>query len=349
MSATIRQRWIRLGWLALLGALLWLALKNAPLADIWASLRQLTLWQLLIILVLDVIAFVLVTMRWWIVVRAKSSRVPLFPLIGYRMAAFALSYFTPGPQVGGEPLQVLYLQKNYGLGFARATSAVIVDKLLEFFTNFLFLAFGLYAISRVGIFSENGMQAMLSAIPLVALLLWPPIHLVLLYQKRFPLSALLQWIERRFGRRDWMRLLVISERMAGSFCRRHLGALLLSLMVSLLSWLVMAYEYSLMARFLNISLDFWQVLAALTALQLAFMLPMPAGLGAMELGQVLVMRGMGLPDALGISLSLLMRGRDLFNGGIGLLIASGALNSKSQNLRESATSSPQGESADKIT
>jgi uncharacterized protein (TIRG00374 family) len=328
MSEITRQRLIRLGWFVLLGILLWAALQNAPLADIWASLRQLTFWQLLIILVLDVIAFMLVTMRWWLIVRAQSRKVPLFPLIGYRMAAFALSYFTPGPQVGGEPLQVLYLQKNYGLGFARATSAVIVDKLLEFLTNFLFMGLGLYAVFRVGIFSESGIQVSVSMIPLAVLLLWPPIHLILLSQRRFPLSAILRWVSRRFGPRAWMRLLIVSERMAGSFCRRHLGALLASLTVSLLSWLVMAYEYSLMARFLQVSLDFWQVLAALTALQLAFMLPMPAGLGTMELGQVLVMRAMGLPDAFGISLSLLMRGRDLFNGGIGLLIAGGAFSDK---------------------
>ncbi len=334
MSTTTRQWLTRLGWLALLGALLWAALQNAPLADIWASLRQLTLTQLLIILALDVVAVVLVTMRWWVVVRAKSSKVPLLPLVAYRMAAFALSYFTPGPQVGGEPLQVLYLQKNYGLGFARATSAVIIDKLVEFFTNFLFLALGLYAISRLGLFTENGIQATVSLIPLVALFLWPPVHLVLLYKKRYPLSALLAVLERRFGKRDWMRLLIISERMAGSFCRRAPGTLLLSLLVSLLSWLVMAYEYSLMAQFLQISLDFWQVLAALTALQLTFMLPIPAGLGAMEFGQVLVMRAIGLPDALGISLSLLMRARDLFNGGIGLLIASGAIGGKPQKNHE---------------
>lgn len=328
MSKTTRQRLVQLGWLLLLVALLWLALRNAPIADIWASLRQLTLWQVLVILILDVIAFVLVTMRWWVVVRANSNKIPLLPLIAYRMAAFALSYFTPGPQVGGEPLQVLYLQKNYGLGFARATSAVIVDKLLEFFTNFLFLGVGIYAIFRVGVFSGSEMPATVSAIPLVVLFLWPPIHIFLLYQKRHPLSALLAWMTRRFGRRNWMRLLIVSEYMAGSFCRRHPGALLLSFTVSLLSWLVMAFEYSLMARFLAISLDFWQVLAALSALQLAFMLPMPAGLGTMELGQVLVLRGMGLPDALGISLSLLMRGRDLFNGAIGLLIASGAFSGK---------------------
>lgn len=337
MNPTVRQRLIQLGWLLLLGGLLWIALQNAPLADIWASLSQLTLWQLFVILVLDVIAFVLVTMRWWLVVRAKNPHVPLLPLVAYRMAAFALSYFTPGPQVGGEALQVLYLQKNYGLGFARATSAVIMDKLLEFFTNFLFLAFGLYAIFRVGIFAQSevqaavrGIQPLVSLVPLVVLLLWPPIHLILLSQKRYPLSVLLQWLSRYFGQRNWMRLLIVSERMAGMFCRQNPSALFLSLVASLLSWLVMAYEYSLMAHFLQIPLDFWQVLAALTALQLTFMLPIPAGVGVMEIGQVLVLQALGYPAALGISLSLLMRGRDLFNGGVGLVIASGAFSGKAK-------------------
>jgi uncharacterized protein (TIRG00374 family) len=326
MSQTIRQGLIRLGWFVLLGGLLWLALQHAPLAEIWASLSQLTIPQLVVILILDVIAFVLVTMRWWIIVRAESSVVPLLPLIGYRMAAFALSYFTFGPQVGGEPLQVLYLQRNYGVSFARATSAVIVDKLLEFLTNFLFLGIGLYAVSRVGIFSGNEIKATVGMIPLAALLLWPLIHLILLYNGRFPLSALLRAVQARFGHRKWMRLLMVSERLAATICHRHPKMLLSSLGVSLLSWVVMAFEYSLMARFLNISLDFWQLFAALTALQLSFLLPLPAGLGALELSQVLVMRALGLPDALGISLSLLMRARDLFNGGIGLLIASRAFN-----------------------
>ena len=71
-----------------------------------------------------------------------EPEVPFLPLVGYRLSAFGLSYFTPGPQVGGEPLQIIYLQKNYGLTYARATAAVIMDKLLEFLVNFLLLAVG---------------------------------------------------------------------------------------------------------------------------------------------------------------------------------------------------------------
>jgi len=326
MSTSARRMLTRLGWFVLLGGLLWLALQHAPLTDIWASLRQLTLAQLVSILILDGIALVLVTMRWWIIVRAESRSVPLLPLIGYRMAAFALSYFTFGPQVGGEPLQVHYLQRHYGLSYARSTCAVIMDKLIEFLTNFIFLGIGLYAIFRAGIFSGNEIKVTLGLVPLTVLLLWPLVHLSLLYNGRFPLSALLGATQARFGHRKWIRLLMVSERLSASFCRRHLKMLLLSLGGSLLSWLTMAFEYNLMAGFLHISLDFWQTLAALTALQLSFLLPVPAGLGTLELSQVLVMRALGLPDALGISLSLLMRARDLFNGGIGILVAGRTFN-----------------------
>ena len=44
------------------------------------------------------------TARWWIILRADNPGIPFWPLIRYRLAVFGLSYFTPGPQVGGEPL-----------------------------------------------------------------------------------------------------------------------------------------------------------------------------------------------------------------------------------------------------
>ena len=101
MSKAARTWLTRLGWLALLVALLWWALKNAPLADIWASLLRLEAWQLALLMAFNLGIFALITMRWWIIVRAQNSKVPFHPLLGYRLAAFGLSYFTLGPQMGG--------------------------------------------------------------------------------------------------------------------------------------------------------------------------------------------------------------------------------------------------------
>jgi len=311
--------------LLIFAALLYWALRNAPLAEILASLRLLTLAQLGWLLALNSFIFILITLRWWLILRAENRRVPFLPLIGYRLAAFGLSYFTPGPQVGGEPLQVLYLQKNYGLTFARATSAVIMDKLLEFLANFLFLALGLAAVIQSGLLTHSATQLNLAFLPLAALLLWPALHIALLLARRYPVSAWLRRFQRQLPRRSRLaqtvRLLMVSEHLAGLFCQRHLKSLLLALAVSLLVWVGMVYEYVFMLACLQAELDFQQALASLTVVRLSFLLPMPAGLGTLEASQVFAATAFGLPAALGLSLSLLMRARDLFMGGLGLLLA----------------------------
>lgn len=338
------KRWLtRLFFGALLGGLLYWALRAAPLADILALLQQLTALQLAWLVALNSGIFALITARWWLILRAERSRMPFLPLVGYRLAAFGLSYFTPGPQVGGEPLQIIYLQRNYGLTFARATSVVIMDKLLEFLANFLFLAVGFFAVVRSGMLAQFVPPAWLTA-TLGLLLLSPMAHILLMYFGRHPLSALLSPLLRlrhpgskqRAGILsnqpralgilwvnflNFLRLVSISEHLAGAFCRRHLGYLLLSLAVSLMVWVGMIYEYLYMLTCLHAALDFNQALASLTIVRLAFLLPMPAGLGTLEASQVLAVSAFGLPAALGISLSLLMRARDLLMGGLGLLIA----------------------------
>lgn len=318
---------VRLFWLALLAALLYWALRNAPLGEIWESLQLLQAWQLLALLALNAVIFVLITARWWLIVRADARRVPFLPLVAYRLAAFGMSYFTPGPQVGGEPLQILYLKNAYGLTAARATAAVVMDKLLEFLANFLFLALGLFAVAQSGMLGGFAPPAWVAA-PLALLLLWPLLHISLLYQRRHPLSALIRPIYKTLANRrqfpaieTFLRLVIVSEHLAALFTRRRFGAMLAATGVSLLSWALMVLEYQWMLTFLAADLSLSQTLAALTVVRLSFLAPLPAGLGALEASQVFAATAFGLPAALGISLSLLMRGRDILIGGLGLLIA----------------------------
>ena len=305
----------------ILAVLLWWALRTVPLIEIWDALKHLTLWQVGVLLVLNVLVLVSMTARWWIILRSENPNIPFLQLVRYRLAVFGLSYFTPGPQVGGEPLQVIYLQRNHNVTFARATAAVIMYKLLEFLANFILLGIGLTAAVRVGLISRDGTQAIGSLIPLAAILLWPLIHLVLLHRGRYPISTLMRAAMSLTKRQKWMRLIIVSERMAGAFTHRHPGALLAALGFSLFSWAGMAAEYFMMAGFLQVHLSAEQSLAALTAALFAFLLPLPGGLGALEASQVFVMTAFGHPAAVGIGISLIMRARDILNGGLGLLLA----------------------------
>jgi glycosyltransferase 2 family protein len=321
MNPSLKKWILRIFGLALLGGLLWWALHNAPLMEIWAALRRLQLWQVVVILAVNTFLYILVTLRWWIIVQAEAKQVPYLPLLGVRVSVFGVSYFTLGPQVGGEPLQVLSLQRKYGIPYTRAAASVLLDKLLEFLVNFLMLALGLTAIFQAGLLSENQVQFSISLVFLAALILVPPIHLLLLYYRRYPVTRLLRAMPFIPHRAKPIRFICAAERMAGMFCQRHPQALLSALGVSLLAGAGMLADYFLMIAFLGIQLPFWRMVAGWTAGWLAFLMPLPGGLGALESSQVFALGMFGIPAAVALSVALLMRGRDLMIAGLGLLLA----------------------------
>jgi uncharacterized protein (TIRG00374 family) len=307
--------------LALLGFLLWWVVRNAPLAEIWAAISGLQLWEIAVLLAANTILYALVTLRWWLIVRADAKHIPYLPLLGVRVSVFGVSYFTLGPQVGGEPLQVLFLQRKYGLTYTRATASVLMDKILEFLIDFILLALGLTAVFRAGVLTESTSSFSWELIGLLLLVTWPPTHIVLLYHRKYPLTALLRAIPFIPKNAKTTRFVRAAEWLAGNFCRRHLPNLLGALGVSILAGAGMIGEYALMANFLGIHLSFWKSVAAWAAGWMAFLMPLPGALGALEASQVFVLGRFGIRNAVAISLVLLMRGRDLLIGGLGLLMA----------------------------
>jgi glycosyltransferase 2 family protein len=101
-------------------------------------------------------------------------------------------------------------------------------------------------------------------------------------------------------------------------CRDQPRFLLETLGVSLLVWAALLGEYVLMLQFVGLTLNLAQVILALTLARLAFLVPLPGGLGALEASQVAAMELLGFSPALGISLCLIIRARDLVLGGAGL-------------------------------
>ncbi len=315
-------RWGRLVKAAALylvvAGLLAYALRNIPLGSIRATLSRLSLAQAGGLLALNGLVILSMTLRWWLVARAEAPGLPFLPLVASRLAVFGVSYFTPGPQVGGEPLQVLALRKDHGLSVARATATVIMDKLLELLGNFIFLTLGLFAFLRLGALKGLPLWAW---VPAALLLLWPAVHILLMQAGVRPVSLVLKTLLPGLRRKKWMRLLSVSEYFASAFTQRHPWRLVGALLASLLSWTGMAAEYMLILHFLGAHPDLWQGLFGLTASLLAFLLPLPGGLGALEASQVAALGALGHPAALAISVTLIMRARDLLNGGLGLLIA----------------------------
>jgi hypothetical protein len=155
--------------------------------------------------------------------------------------------------------------------------------------------------------------------------MWPPIHIIFLYRRKYPISALLRGIP--FIKKDSrpVRFIAASERLAGAFCRRHLPSLVSATAISICAGVGMVGEFALIINFLDIQLSSWQTIAAWTAGWLSLLAPLPGGLGALEASEVFALGVFGVPAAVAIGVTLVMRGRDLLIGGLGLLLASRAL------------------------
>jgi uncharacterized membrane protein YbhN (UPF0104 family) len=142
-------------------------------------------------------------------------------------------------------------------------------------------------------------------------------YLWLIWRGRQPLTRLLHWLgrERLAG---VTTALSHSEAQMSTLCQQNPGALLSAIAVSGLSWGVMIVEFYAMASFLGVSLTLMQLVALLTAARLAYLLPLPGGLGTLEASQVWALGIMGFNPAAGLSLSLLIRLRDVLLGLLGL-------------------------------
>ncbi len=311
-----RLRWsIVLIWALALALLGW-SLRQVPFDSIVQTLRGLHAWQLGALAAVNLGIFFLMALRWQLVLRGMGQRLNIFSTLAYRLAGFGISYFTPGPQFGGEPLQVLFLARRHGVPAPGAVSAVFLDRLLELLANFTFLTVGLVVIGL-----SNLLNGYLRAWtwPLAGMVLaLPLLHLAALWRGKQPVTALLERLRVRSGR---VRLVVEqAEGQIRALCADQPRVLVQGILLSGLVWLSLLGEYLLMAHFLRIPFGLERGVIALTLAMLAFLIPLPGGLGALEASQVLAMQLFGLDPALGLSLSLLMRARDVIFGGVGLAL-----------------------------
>ena len=308
-------------WLLALPVLWWM-FRSIPVGEIWSSLQQLRLWQILALAAINLVIILLFTCRWWLVLRSMGYRLPFLSLVGYRLAGFGVSYFTPGPQFGGEPLQVRLIRDRHNMPLSTAVGSVSLDKLLELLVNFSFIFVGVMVVLRSRVFRDNlPLPLLFFSIILFSL---PAAYLFVIWSGRRPFTWLASLLPSRldgYPLSNKVKYIVsTSEDQMVNFCRQKPRSLFWIMVLSLFTWLIVIIESWSTLYFLGYHLDVLQIISLLTAARIAFMLPSPGGMGTLEASQVLMMQALGLDPALAISASLLIRGRDLLLSSLGLWI-----------------------------
>ncbi len=312
---------IYLLWLAA-PLLLWWALRDIHWAQVWAAVARLGLWQIAVLVAINILTLLSFTGRWWLILRALGYTIPYLTLTGYRTASFGVSYFTPGPQFGGEPLQVYLVERNHSVPGPAAAAATALDKILELLINFLFLAAGIALIGEWRLFpgwsGSNVLGAMLILLALPVGFLaasWAGWHPFTRLMRRAP-----QRVAQAAAYQRALRVVEESEKEVSQLCRERPATLIGAVVITVVSWFLILAEYWLGMYFLGLSLTPMQLMTAVTINRLAFLAPLPGGLGALESSQVLAMTVLGLPPASGVSQGLVIRTRDVMVGLVGLWI-----------------------------
>ena len=316
-----------------LGLLAWV-LRSADLGKALELVRALGPW-LPLLLVPNLVAIVSEASGWWLAFERLGPRPRWLPLVSVRVIGDALMLGLPSGSVVSETLQPWLLKRRCGIPTEHGIVATVARKFFVVLSHGLFLglatvlAWPLLERSSRGTIGRVGLPALLLATSLVLVV----VALLLVTATTFGQVAerLRRVLDRLVGRwmgawleRNALRFQRTDDALA-RFFRRPWG-LWGSVLLYVLGWFVRSLETMLFLRLVGVDAPLSAAMVIETALILvrAMAVPVPAGLGVQDLGYVLSLRALGVPDptTVGAAFVLLKRGKDAFWVAAGFLLLS---------------------------
>jgi uncharacterized protein (TIRG00374 family) len=295
--------------------------------ELTAALREVRPLILTLALALGGIVRLGYALRWQMSAGALGVKEPLRRFVQARLAGDALGTVLPTGRISGDPVRVALLH-NEGDGVTVPTTSVALDRFMEWIGNtFCATAYiTLFALSRTTTASgatwilEGGMLAVLASLiaPLIMLRLgWRPFQPFHIVGRRLSPPRL----------RRWGQLLYDTETQLIEFFKHQPRVFSLGVIVSLLIELVILVEYRLLLSAFGLAFDWPTLMMIVVTGGLARSVPVPAGLGALEAGQVALLAIASGDAALGFVVGIVVRLHEAFWAalGFGALALSGGL------------------------
>jgi uncharacterized membrane protein YbhN (UPF0104 family) len=300
-------------------------LRTADLGRVLGLLRSLGGW--LPLLLLPNLAVTLIeAVAWWRSFGLLAARPGFASLVGVRLSVEAVMLGLPSGAVISESLQPWLLKQRCFVPFETAVVAGVGRKFFVVVSHGLVLALATFAtwpllarisrdtIGRAGLpWLLLGVSAFMIATFGVGLGLSGRARLAQrtrALMDRVGGRWLGSWLERhgsRFQRAD--------EHLV-AFFERERGALVLPMVLYSAGWVVRGAETYLFLHLLGAHVSFSTALVVETAIIVvrSVAVPVPAGLGVQDVGYVLCLKALGVPDAttVGTAFVLLKRAKDVF-------------------------------------
>ena len=307
-------------------SLVFFTVRELPLAGILERLGEISPLRLVGLLAINSLILFLSVKRWQILAQAFDIQLSLAHLFKVRQAGNTISFVTPGPQFGGEPLQLYWLRQSREIPMDISLAILGADRFMEIFINLSILL-----LSVIFIFYTD-IEVNLSKTFLFIFLTVSILTMLLVLFLRQP-----EWLENIFkslfsrftntvsnpnesqnASSGWGRILKKIEKNKSKF--------ILAATIALLGWIALLLELFMMMEALGISPNFYEVIFVMLGIRIALLMPIPGGVGTIEASLFWSFEILGLTLAGAGGLIALSRLRDV----IVLFIGIGCLSNLSK-------------------
>jgi uncharacterized protein (TIRG00374 family) len=278
-------------------------------------------WLLLAYIFTIMVMYSILTWRWSTILRSRGHKIPFHRLYMYRLVGASINFFTPGPRVGGEPTQASLL-KRHNVDFTEGLSTIMIDKIIDTTTcGMLFIIGAVLVGLKYALPHRAGVLLTIGAIVFLAIVIL--FYYQMLNDRHFFLHIFrflrLDRIQNKTLKKIEQKIEEI-ELIMIQFYKHDKKTFMISIGISLLSWVAMFIEYKLATTLLGLNLGIVELFFIVTFIGLAVLFPVPMAVGVLEAGQVSAFSMIRLSGSAGVALAFLVRMKDFFFGVIGMIL-----------------------------
>ena len=281
-------------------------------------------WAFLLLMFFPIfIQYILFALAWQY---SLNGRIPGFIKIFFaNIAGDSVSYMLPGTVIAGEPLKAFFLRHHAGMH--SSTASVIISKTTRAISMVVFVVISLL----IFLYFYKMPTVVETSLGVVLALLSLGILIFLYLQKKGIFANLISWAafiklpewvnkkKTNLMREKGHHLLKLDEHLI-NFYKTESSRFYFSVCISIIAWIIGAFEIYLFLKFLGMPVSLITALAieSLSLVINTCFLFMPAGIGTQEAGKVFIFKLLGMLADTGLAVGLLRRMRELVWAFMGL-------------------------------
>lgn len=312
--------------LVLLGVLvgagaLWFIFSKVPIFEVIKMFKTVTLLQIIYYIIIQIMIFFTLAYRWKIVLKSQGIiDISLSALNNYKIVGYAVSFLTPTAKVGGEPVRAGLLSSRHNIPFQKALASVVIDKTLELTSSALFFVLGGLVV-LMSFVVDPQLRFWIIGVSIFFILLAGLFNYRMIAGKSFFHKTFqIFGFDKVKKLKKFAKKLKEFERFVIKFYHEDRKFFVQAIIVSLISWILMFFEYSIAGAFLGQNFSPLQIFLIFSFVGAAYLIPIPMALGALEAGQISVFKIIKVDAAAGVALSLIVRVKDMIISAIGIIM-----------------------------